>query len=442
MIRYLSLLLVSCSTLLAQTPKLTLELITSGFYRPCDVAVVSDTKFLVAQTDGKIKLVKNGQLTTFLDIGSKIDDPDWGGIFGFTLHPQYETNGYIYVHYSRKGDMASLIARFTRNSANPDVADLSSEVSILTIPYPNGGHRSGRVGFGPDGYLYITTGDSSPGARNSIGDPAKLAQNLTDLHGKLLRIDVNGGFPYAIPPTNPFASPADGVPDELYALGLRNPWRWSFDRQTGDFWLGDVGQDDWEELNFTSANAPAPQNYGWPCYEGSHAYNTTCPPGSTYHMPLLDYAGYSSGKDASITGGFVYRGSKYPALRGWYVYADYARGTYWTLKRETNGMFQNTQQSIPISSSPVSFGEGPDGELYVVSLLDGKLYRINVYTIQSVQNGNWNSPSTWNCNCVPTSADVVTVSTGHTVTINQASLANLLMLTGKVQISSGGKLTF
>ncbi|GAB4018418.1 PQQ-dependent sugar dehydrogenase [Spirosoma migulaei] len=442
----LFLIILVSSKLIAQTPKLRLSMEATGLYRPTDVVVLSPTEFLVSQTDGRIRLIRNGviQTNSFLNINTKINDATWEGIFGITLHPNYAANGYIYVHYCRTGDRASVFARYTRKSTNPDQADPASELILFTVPYTNplGGHRSGRLGFGPDGYLYITTGDSSPGLVGSIGDPNKLAQSLQNLYGKLLRIDVDHGNPYAIPPTNPYASPTDGVPDEIYALGLRNPWRWSFDRQTGDFWLGDVGQDDWEELNFTAANAPAPQNYGWPCFEGSHPYNSTCSTNATYHMPLLDYAGHNSGQIASITGGFVYRGSAYPNLQGWYVYGDYARGTFWTLKRESNGTYQNIRQPITTLTSPVSFGEGPNGELYVLSMSDGVLYHLTDEPIASRQSGNWTSLTTWNCNCLPAMEDEVIISPEHTVSVNQATQIKSLTIRGKLSLSSGGRVSF
>ncbi|GAB4021549.1 PQQ-dependent sugar dehydrogenase [Spirosoma koreense] len=377
-------LLFMGSSLRAQPPKIQLELVASGLTRPTDLAIIDANTFLVSQTDGKIRLVRSGavQPTPFLDISAKIRDPTWEGIFGIALHPDFATNGYVYVHYSRS-DLTSVFARYTRKKDNPDEADSRSEMIFLTIPYPAGGHRSGRMGFGADGYLYITTGDSSSGARGPVSEADKvaqlLAQNLQDLHGKLLRIDVNQGSPYAIPPSNPFADPNDGVRDEIYAWGLRNPWRWSFDRQTGDFWVGDIGQDGWEELNVTPATSPTPQNYGWPCFEGTHAYASNCPTNGPYHMPLLDYAGYdhNGGQSVSITGGFVYRGSAYPNLQGWYVYADYATGAFWTLKREADGTFENIAQAVGVATSPVSFGEGPNGELYVLSLGDGKLYQVS-----------------------------------------------------------------
>ncbi len=417
-----------------QIPRLRLRVVTTGLTRPTDIAVINDTTLLIAQTDGKIQLIRRGviQSTPFLDLSSQINDPTWEGIFGMTLHPDFAQNGYLYVHYCRKTDGASVFARFTRSIANPAYAELSSEAIILVVPY-QGGHRSGRIGFGPDGYLYITTGDSCPGGRGMIGDPDKLAQNPQLPYGKLFRIDVNQGMPYVIPPTNPFADPADGIPDELYALGLRNPWRWSFDRETGDFWLADVGQDGWEELNITLAGTPAPQNYGWPCFEGTHPYHVDCSEQQTYHMPLLDYAGYNGGNSASITGGFVYRGTRYADLWGWYVYADYVRGTYWTLKRNTDGSFQQIVQTLPINTTPVSFGESPDGELFVVSLLNGTVYQLSTESIASIQSGRWHNPQTWNCLCLPSANDSVTISTNHEVVIDQPTQAKSVRLLGNLQ---------
>ncbi len=441
--RFLLLILVT-SPLLAQTPRLQLEQVVTGFFRPVDVAARSASEFLVAQTDGQIRLVKQDviQTTPFLDLRAVVWDTGWDGIFGITLHPDYATNGYLYVHYARQNDHASVFARYTRSLTNPDLADPASAVIIFTVLYPNPGHRSGRIGFGPDGYLYITTGDSAAGVHGSLGDPDKLAQNLQAPYGKLFRIDVNHGDPYAIPPTNPFADPTDGVPDELYALGLRNPWRWSFDRQTGDFWLGDVGQDGWEELNFTAANLPVPQNYGWPCFEGTHAYQTDCSATNTYHTPLLDYAGYTTGSAASITGGFVYRGRAYPDLWGWYVYGDFSRGTYWTLKREPTGTYRNVVQSVAGATRPVSFGEGTDGELYVLSFNDGTLYHLISPGVASVQTGDWLNPATWSCACVPTNEDAVTVSTGHTISIARPVAVKSLTVAGKLMFLSGGKVSY
>ncbi|WP_080056472.1 PQQ-dependent sugar dehydrogenase [Spirosoma aerolatum] len=445
--RYLLLLAVLSSTqLLAQAPRIRLTELATGLNRPTDMVAISSSEFLISQTDGQIRIVRNGVklVTPYLDLGAKIHDATWEGIFGITLHPNYASNGYIYVNYCRKGDRSAVYARFTRSATNPDQADSSTEFTLLVVPYPNpqGAHRSGCLGFGPDGYLYITTGDSWPGLRGSVGDPDRFAQSLQTPYGKIFRIDVDHGTPYAIPATNPYSSPSDGVADEIYALGLRNPWRWSFDRLTGDMWIGDVGQDGWEELNFTPSNATAPQNYGWPCYEGTHAYNSNCSGSDTYHMPLLDYSGYNYGSGASITGGYVYRGTVYPKLYGWYVFGDYQRGTYWSLKRADDGTFQQiTQLSLP-TVLPVSFGQDPNGELYVLSFAEGKLYRIIERTIASVKTGNWASPDTWNCNCLPIAGDDVVISADHSVDLNQLVQVRSLDLKGKLAYSPSGKVKF
>lgn len=436
---------------LAQSPKIHLSLIATGLNRPTDVVSLSPSEFLVGQTNGKVLLIRQGAVlpTPFLDLTALISNPTYEGIFGIAVHPDYDNNGFIYVHYAEKDTRSSVFARFTRKSTNPDQADPASQLIYFTVPYTNplGGHRSGRIGFGPDGYLYITTGDSSPGARGSIGDPNRLAQDIHGPYGKLFRIDVNQGSPYAIPPDNPFADPTDGIPDELYALGMRNPWRWSFDRQTGDFWMADVGQDGWDELNFTEATTTAPQNYGWPCFEGTHPYNTGCTPGTLFHLPLLEYEGYSSGTNASITGGFVYRGNRYPDLKGWYVYGDYERGIYWTLKRAADNTFQNVLQSVSTTTSPVSFAEGTDGELYVLSFREGTLYHITTefvgaQVVASMQSGNWHSPATWNCQCVPGATDEVTVYTGHTIEVDQSVAVKKLVLSGKLAFLTGGRVSF
>lgn len=431
-------------SLLGQTPRLQLEVVSTGLYRPTALVAISASEFLVGQTDGLIRLVRNGVVQTdpFLDIGGQIGNSMYEGVFGLAIHPQFSQNGYVYVHYSRINDLSSVIVRYTRNPTNPDQADPFSAKTILIIPYPNGGHRSGHLAFGPDGYLYITTGDSSSGARGPVS-PAdrlaqQLAQNLQDLHGKVLRIDVDKGSPYAIPPSNPFASPTDGVLDELYAYGLRNPWRWSFDRLTGDCWIADVGQDDWEELNVTVAGTAAPRNYGWPCYEGTMAYVSPCSPTGNDQVPLLTYAGYTLASAASITGGYVYRGTAYPDLWGWYIYADYMRGTYWTLKRNVDGTYQQVQQGIPAGTSPVSFAEGLDGELYVLSFAEGVLYHIRYVPITSVKSGAWTDVSTWNCLCLPTANDPVLVKAGHVVSVTQTVSVKRLQLEGSLTYSSGG----
>ncbi len=433
------------TTAVAQPPVLQLRPYAAGLFHPVDMAGINPTTLLVAQANGQIRLVENGIVNPvpYLDIGSLTQDTDYNGIFGICLHPDFATNGYLYVQYFRQTDKAAVIARYTRSLTDPNQADPSSAQIIFVVPYPTFGHRSGRIAFGPDGYLYITTGDAGSGARGSIGDPDGFAQNLQSPFGKLFRIDVNAGSPYAIPPGNPFANPNDGIPDALYATGLRNPWRWSFDRLTGDLWLADIGQDGWEELNYTPANAPAPQNYGWRCVEGTHPYITDgCSNTASFAMPVLDYPGYDNNgqQSASITGGFVYRGNAHPALQGWYVYGDWAQGTLWTLRRKPDdGSIQNVRQTATLSNL-VSFGEGTDGELYALSFFAGTLYRVGSDAIVSVQTGNWHDPATWDCGCIPTATSDVILADGHRVTVSQAAPVRSLVLRGTLRFENGGSL--
>ena len=234
------LVLLVATSVVAQPPVLRLKPYASGLFHPVDMAAINPTTLLVGQANGQIQLLKNGIVNPepYLDIGNLTQDTNYNGIFGICLHPDFTTNGYLYVQYFRQTDKAAVVTRYTRDPANPNRADPTSAQIVFVVPYPGSGHRSGRIAFGPGGYLYITTGDSGSGARGSIGDPDGLAQNRQSPFGKLFRIDVNAGSPYAIPPGNPFANPNDDIPNALYTSGLRNPWRWSFDRLIGDFMAG------------------------------------------------------------------------------------------------------------------------------------------------------------------------------------------------------------
>ena len=431
----------------AQPPVLRLRPYASGLFHPVDIAAINPTTLLVGQANGQIRLVEQGVVNAvpYLDIGDLTQDTNYNGIFGICLHPDFATNGYLYVQYFRQTDKAAVVARYTRHTTDPSRADPASAQVVFVVPYPSFGHRSGRIAFGPDGYLYITTGDSAPGARGSTGDPDGLAQNPQSPFGKLFRVDVNGGSPYRIPPGNPFADPADGIPDALYATGLRNPWRWSFDRLTGDLWLADVGQDGWEELNYTPATALAPQNYGWPCFEGTHPYATAgCSNTAAFAMPVLDYPGYNNNgqQPVSITGGFVYRGNTFPALRGWYVYGDWSQGKLWTLRRNpADGSVENAQQAATLPGL-VSFGEGTDGELYALSFYAGTLYKIGTDAVVSVRSGNWHDPGTWDCGCVPTATDAVIVADNHRITVSQPAPVRSLVLQGTLRFDPGGAIRY
>lgn len=433
-------------TATAQTPELRLTPYVTGLYHPIDMAAIGPQQLLVAQTNGQIRFVENGliQSTAVLDIGPLLLDLDFNGIFGICAHPQFAQNGYLYIQYFRRTDQAAVIARYTCTRTGLIQATLASAQVIYTIPYPGPGHRSGCIAFGPDGYLYISTGDSGPGARGSVGDPGQLAQNRQSPFGKLLRINVDAAPPYTIPAGNPFASPSDGIPDELFALGLRNPWRWSFDKGTGDLWIADVGQDGWEELTVTPANVPAPQNYGWPCYEGTHPYTTSgCSLTTVFAQPLLDYAGYNNNgqQTRSITGGFVYRGNTYPSLRGWYVYGDWSQGTLWIVRRPTSTTYLNVAQT-PTVDGLVSFGEGTDGQLYALSFWTGAVYALGVYTLATAQTGHWQTPATWTCQCIPTVTAATIIAANHTVNVSQPTPVQSVQLRGQIRLLAGGVLHF
>ncbi|MCU0340756.1 MAG: PQQ-dependent sugar dehydrogenase [Spirosomaceae bacterium] len=365
----------------AQNPTISLDLYASNFTRPTDVESAGDARLFVSEIGGKIKVIQNDTVlnTPFVDISSKINNPQWSGIFSFAFHPDYAQNGKIYVMYVRSPDAQVQISQFNRSTSDPNQAD-PTEFPILTIPYNNPiGHRGGEIAFGQDGYLYIATGDNADGGRAVVGDPLNQAQNLALVFGKILRIDVNSATPYNIPTTNPYQSPNDNIPDEIWARGLRNPWRMTFDKLNGDLWLGDNGQDGWEEVDFVANGSAGGQNFGWRCYEGNHRYpyQVTCDDSTTMTFPLLEYAGFdhNGGNTASVIGGYVYRGAQHPSLYGHYLYGDYASGKIWTLKRELNGTYTNVLQS-PNLPNLIAFGQDSSGELYAISFFGGNLYKI------------------------------------------------------------------
>ena len=352
-------------------PNPVIESFISGFTRPVKVTNAYDSRLFVGEIGGRIKIVKNGTLLSepFLDISSKINDPDWAGIYSFVFAPNYQTSGYFYVMYVLKNSPQVQISRFSRSISNPDKADESSELQILTIPYEDvaAGHRGGDLAFGKDGYLYISTGDNGPGSRGDIGDPNNNSQNLNKLFGKILKIDVNS------------AAPADNILDKIFALGLRNPWRFSFDRSTGDLWIGDNGQDAWEEVNYLQY--PFGQgltNFGWRCMEGNENYPyapVPCEILPSHTPPKYLFAGFSKSvpnTDASVMGGYVYRGSKYRSFTGYYFFGNYSTGKIGFVSQSGTGSFHSTL-SYP---SIISFGEDVDGELYVLSFLNGTLSKI------------------------------------------------------------------
>ena len=346
------------------------------FAAPVDIANAEDGRLFIVERDGIIRVVANDPTSTsapiFLDISDRVSAGGETGLLGLAFHPNYAQNGFFYVNYThdQDGTLVTRIARY-QVSGNPNVADPNSEFIVLTVAQPFRNHNAGDLAFGPDGYLYVPLGDGGSG-----GDPDNRAQNLDDLLGKILRLDVDNVSPgknYAIPANNPFVGRA-GL-DEIWAYGLRNPWRISFDRQTADLYIADVGQNGWEEVDFQPADSPGGENYGWRLKEGTHCYNpgSNCDPGGLTE-PIHEY-GHENGR-CSITGGFVYRGQQYPTLQGWYLFADYCTG-------ELFGLAPGSHQPTPFvntDSSITTFGEDSSGEL-LFATIGGSIYRIHSHSL-------------------------------------------------------------
>jgi glucose/arabinose dehydrogenase len=334
------------------------QLVAQGLSKPVGITNAGDgsNRLFVIEQSGLLRIVKDGRLlrAPFLDIRDRVGSQgSEQGLLGLAFHPQYRTNGYFYVNYTdRNGD--THIARFSVSRNDADRADPASEQQLMLIhqPFPN--HNGGEVAFGADGFLYLGLGDGGSG-----GDPLGNAQSLQSLLGKILRIDINQGNPYAIPADNPFAS-GGGLP-EIWVYGLRNPWRFSFDRLTGDLYIGDVGQNKWEEIDFLAAGKPGGENFGWNYFEGTHPYKDTPPKGFSMTPPIAEY-GHELG--CSVTGGVVYRGRQYPEWESVYLYGDFCSGTVWGLKRDSQEVWQNFilfQHAGQITS----FGEDESGEVYL-----------------------------------------------------------------------------
>ena len=353
---------------LGNSQDLELELFASGLDRPVNLKHAGDDRLFAAEQDGIIKIINSDgsvNSTPFLDITGQVESSgSEEGLLGLAFHPDYATNGYFFVNYTRDitgtSDDETVISRFTRSSSDPSQADPNSELEILTYAQPFSNHNGGELQFGPDGYLYISSGDGGSG-----GDPQDNGQDLGTLLGKLLRIDVNNSTvanPYAIPADNPFVGTA-GARGEIWAYGLRNPWKFSFDRLNNDLWIADVGQSAREEINTAPSNA-AGLNYGWRCYEGNNTYNTSgCPAMNTLTFPVAEYA--HSGGRCSITGGYRYRGSEFPGFDGLYFFADVCTQEIGYIEN-TGGSWSMTFEGF--SGSLVAFGEDINGELYVCSL--------------------------------------------------------------------------
>ncbi len=324
-------------------------------------------RLFIVEKRGRILILQNDQLLPqpFLDIENEVGSQHTEqGLLGLAFHPMYAENGLLFVNYT-DANGNTVIARFHVSADDPNLADPASEVDLLHISQPYTNHNGGGLAFGPDGYLYIGLGDGGSG-----GDPFRNGQNLQTLLGKLLRIGVDSGEAYTIPPDNPFVGGAGLA--EIWAYGLRNPWRFSFDRLTGNLYIGDVGQDAWEEVDFIPAGTPGGMNFGWSYYEGMHPYQDQPPASAIFTGPVAEY---SHGDGCSITGGYVYRGTELPEWQGVYFYGDYCSGSVWGLIQTG----QNAWQSKVLFSTGAritTFGVDETGELYLADYATGALLRL------------------------------------------------------------------
>lgn len=348
------------------------ELLTpfaTGLIEPVCIANAGDSRLFVVDQHGIIQIVDSNGIVLpqpFLDIHERVSYGGERGLLGLAFHPEFSSNGYFYVNYTGNGD-STRISQFSMSRDNPDLADPESEMNLMTIFQPFSNHNGGDLNFGPDGYLYIGLGDGG-----SSGDPGNRAQNPMEYLGKMLRIDVDSESPYGIPPTNPFNGSLNTL-NEIWALGLRNPWRFSFDRLTGDLWIADVGQNAFEEVNYQPAGSAGGENYGWRCYEGNQPYNTTgCAAASEYTSPVHTYP-HDDG--CSVTGGYVYRGSTSSQYYGRYFFADYCSDRIWTL-HNVGGTWQKEDFGQYTGNNFSTFGEDAEGQLYIAGVTSGTIFRI------------------------------------------------------------------
>jgi glucose/arabinose dehydrogenase len=346
---------------------ISLTQFATGFSNPVEITHAGDSRLFVVQQGGLIKILNaNGttNATPFLNLSSIISTGGERGLLGLAFHPNYASNGYFFVNYTNTAGN-TVIARYSV-SANPNVANTTGTI-LMTIAQPFTNHNGGTIKFGADGYLYIGMGDGGSG-----GDPGNRSQNILDNLGKMLRIDVNSSAApfYTNPATNPYIGIAGN--DEIWAIGLRNPWKFSFNRLNGDLWIADVGQNAIEEVNKISSPLPnSGINFGWRCYEGNSNYNTTgCAPSSTMTFPFVQYS--RSGGACSVTGGYVYTGTLYPNFQNKYFFTDYCDDKI----RMINSAGTITTTSAFSGNNFATFGEDVSGELYVAGITSGIIFKI------------------------------------------------------------------
>ncbi len=354
-------------------PQISLARVAGGFVQPVHVTHAGDgsDRIFVVEQAGRIRILDNGVVlpSSFLDISAKLVCCGEQGLLSVTFPPGFASKRHFYVNYTRNPDGATVVARYRVSVDNANVSDPASEEILLTIPQPFSNHNGGQLAFGPDNNLYIGMGDGG-----GAGDPQGNAQNPGTLLGKLLRVDVeSGGTPYGVPPENPFVGTAGYLP-EIWALGLRNPWRFSFDRLTGDLYIGDVGQGAVEEVDVEAAGSPGGRNYGWNVMEGAGCFNGAACSTAGLTLPV---ATYDHSQGCSVTGGVVYRGTALPALQGIYFYGDFCGGRIRGLRR--NGAAWETAV-LPVPGDPpmniATFGEDEAGDVYVANYANGDLLKI------------------------------------------------------------------
>ncbi|MFY7987638.1 MAG: PQQ-dependent sugar dehydrogenase [Flavobacterium sp.] len=351
---------------LSQT--ISLQSFATGFNSPVEITNAGDSRLFVVQKGGLIRILNsNGTVNTtpFLNLSTLISSDGERGLLGLAFHPNYATNGYFFVNYTNTSGN-TVIARYSVNSGNPDIANTAGTI-LMTISQPYSNHNGGSIKFGADGYLYIGMGDGGSG-----GDPGNRAQNINENLGKMLRIDVNSTVApfYTSPATNPYVGVAGN--DEIWAIGLRNPWKFSFNRLNGDLWIADVGQNAVEEINKIANPLPNTGiNFGWRCYEGNSTYNTSgCAPSSTMTFPFAQYA--RSGGACSVTGGYFYTGTTYPNFQNKYFFTDYCDDKI----RMVNSAGVITTTASFSGNNFVTFGEDMNGELYIAGISSGTIYKI------------------------------------------------------------------
>ena len=344
--------------------------VVSGLNLPVDIQNAGDGsgRLFVVEKRGRILIIKDGHILPepFLDIQNEVGSQHIEeGLLGLAFHPDYGKTGLFFVNYTNKNGN-TVIARFHASSTEPNRADPASEVDILHVAQPYDNHNGGGLAFGPDGYLYIGLGDGG-----SEGDPLRNGQNLQTLLSKMLRIDINHGKLYTIPSNNPFAN-GGGLP-EIWAYGLRNPWRFSFDKLTGDLYIADVGQDAWEEVDFVPAGSTGGLNFGWSYFEGMHPYNDQPPANVAFAQPVVEYS-HSDG--CSVTGGYVYHASVMPQWQGVYFYGDYCSGNIWGLIHTGENSWQS-KLLFQTSAKITTFGLDEAGEIYLADIGTGMLLSLS-----------------------------------------------------------------